>query len=157
MKSRTPRADATVLRYVGESAATFNNQHYLASAVLLGVAAEALLEQLYEALATHLGSAKAEYTAKLNAKRWTSQRLEYARARLAPHLTEVTVEFRTRVEQYLDMLAQVLKLSRDDVGHARPLRIDREVASMNLVAFPVFAGIVDALMVQLAIPCTVSS
>jgi hypothetical protein len=68
-------------------------------------------------------------------------------------LDEFPVEFKTRVDQYLDMLAQIIKMSRDDVGHGRPLRIDREIASMNLVSFPVLASIVEELMSQLAAPC----
>jgi hypothetical protein len=154
LKSRAPLANETVLRYVGESVSTFNMQNYLASAVLLGVAAETLLEQLYFAIGKHLNADEAPYTSKLEVKRWASQRLEYARSRLATHLTEFPTEFQTRVDQYLDMLAQILKISRDDVGHSRPLRIDREIASMNLASFPVLAGIIDELITHLSSPCS---
>ena len=122
--------------------------------MLLGVAAEELLEQLYESIGAHLSDT--EYRAKLNTKRWASQRLQYARDRLRQHLTEFDLEFQSRVEQYLDMLAQILKLSRDDVGHARPTRMDCEIASMNLVSFPVMAGIANELMSRLALPCAIA-
>ena len=153
LQTRAPWLNETVLRYIGESIATFNNQHYLASAVLLGVAAETLLEQLYDVLGTHLAVGASEYASKLQAKRWASQRLEYARSRMRPHLIEFPTEFQGRVDQYLDMLAQVIKMSRDDVGHGRPLRVDRELAKMNLIAFPVLAGIIDELIRGLAAPC----
>jgi CRP-like cAMP-binding protein len=124
--------------------------------VLLGVAAEELLEQLYESIGAHLPDSS-DYRSKLNTKRWASQRLQYARERLRQHLTEFDRDFESRVDQYLDMLAQILKLSRDDVGHARPLRIDREIASMNLLSFPVLAGIVNELMSHLAQPCIIAA
>lgn len=153
LKARAPSANETVLRYVAESVSTFNTQHYLAAAVLLGVAAETLLEQLYDAIGKHLGAGTAAYLTNLQQKRWASQRLEYARERLNEHLVEFPVEFRSRVDQYLDMLAQTIKMSRDDVGHGRPLRVDREIAAMNLVSFPVLAKIVEELITQLAAPC----
>lgn len=48
------------------------------------------------------------------------------------------------------MLAPTIKLSRDDVGHGRPLRVDHEFASVNLVSLPVLAGIVDEVVGGLA-------
>jgi hypothetical protein len=156
LRARAPSANESVVRYVGEAVSTFNHQEYLASAVLLGVAAEELLEQLYESIGAHLLD-NSDYRSKLNTKRWASQRLQYARDRLRQHLPEFNRDFQSRVDQYLDMLAQILKLSRDDVGHARPLRIDREIASMNLVSFPVLAGIVNELMSHLAQPCKIAA
>lgn len=153
LKKRAPVANNTVLRYVGESVSTFNLQKYLASAVLLGVAAEELLEQMYKALGAHLGAGGAAYLQKLQSKRWASQRLEYARQRLQKHLSEFPTEFQGRVDQYLDMLAQIIKTSRDDVGHARPLRVDREIAAMNLVSFPVLADIINEVLAGLSKPC----
>jgi hypothetical protein len=154
LKSRVPSASDTVLLYVGEAVATFNSQHYLSSVVNLGVATETLLEQLYDVLGAHLGGNSNAYRLKLDGKRWAGARLEYVRTRLKDHLDEFPSEFATRVEQYLDMLAQIIKLSRDDAGHARPLRIDREIASMNLVSFPVLAGIIHELMTRLRETCT---
>jgi hypothetical protein len=153
LRSRAVSANATVVRYVGEALSTFNHQEYLASAVLLGVAAEELLEQLYASIGSHVSDGS-DYRSKLAAKRWASPRLQYARNRLQPHLCEFDADLQSRVDQYLDMLAQILKLSRDDVGHARAPRVDREIAWMNLISFPVLAGIVDELMGHLERACT---
>jgi hypothetical protein len=79
-----------VRQYVAEAVATFNDQHYLACAVLLGGAAEALLEQMYAALGPHLGSGEKHYTDTLKGKRWASQRFEYARSQMTPTSTRST-------------------------------------------------------------------
>jgi hypothetical protein len=73
LRFRAPSANATVMRCVAEALSTFNHQEYLASSVLLGVATEELLEQLYTRIGAHV-SDSSDYTAKLNSKRWASRR-----------------------------------------------------------------------------------
>jgi len=74
--------------------------------------------------------------------------------RLAEHRVELSKDLVDRLDGQLGYLAQIIKVSRDDVGHARPGRIDREIARLNLIAFPVFAALGSDLISCLQQPCT---
>jgi hypothetical protein len=142
--------------YLAESVESFRSEHFLAAAVLLGVASEDLLERLYVAYEAHLPvNRRPQFTESLRKKRGSAEgRYNVFWKSYEQHLTEVDDELRRRIETHLGMLTSFLKLSRDDAGHARFTRVTREVAHMNLVALPVVVGIVAELESALKSKCS---
>lgn len=153
---RMPDADDVMRAYVDEATATFESQHYLASMVLLGVAAETLIERLYSSFAKHLNTnAKVTFEASLKSKRWASTRFLVFKSSFGAHKKELSKDLADRIDTYLDVLVTLLKTSRDDVGHGRPTRVDRDIAFGNLVYFPSLVGLVAEVESALGVTCTV--
>jgi hypothetical protein len=153
---RFPGASEVIMRYVSEAAATFSDGRYLAAAVLVGVAAEELIEGLYMSFDAHLPAEKREeFNRKLKQRRWASERFNVFLSAFDAHKGELTDELRRRIDSYLETLVNILKTSRDDVGHGRPTRVDREIAYMTLVAFPVLAGTIHELESAFGRSCAV--
>lgn len=156
---RMPDASEVIVRYVDEAMATYESRHHLAATVLIGVAAEEVARRLYAALGEHLDEKRREkYKESLHRKRGSAnEQLEQFISTFEAHKAELDEPLRRRVDTYLVYLINVLKLSRDDAGHAHIARVDREVAYMMLVSFPVLVGVVVEIEAALAKPCALGA
>jgi hypothetical protein len=155
---RMPDASEVIVRYVDEAMATYESRHHLAATVLIGVAAEEVAERLYRALGAHLDETRQKsFEETMHRKRGSAtEKLEQFTRTFKAHQADLDESLRRRIDTYLVYLVNVLKLSRDDAGHAQVARVDREVAFMMLVSFPVLVGIVVEIEAALAEPCTLT-
>ena len=158
VKAKIPGPLDLLAQYLAESVATYRSQHFLASAILLGVASEDLLERLYRDFEDHLPEKRRPaFKESLYKKRGSAEgRFDAFWKSFEHHLGEIGEELRRRAETHLTVIKNILKFSRDDVGHSRPSRVSRDIAHMNLVSFPVLVGIVAELEASLQTNCTLT-
>lgn len=154
--TRMPNIPDVAMRYVGEAAASYGRNLWLATTVLLGVAAEALLEYLYDCLERHLRiSERAQFRAALERrKRSADGRYEVFKDHMLPrHAAELGMELTRRFDLVLEPLLRLMKVNRDDVAHRRVTRVDRETAYAELASFPALVGASAELEAALGSAC----
>lgn len=158
LKTRMPDLPDVVATYSVEAKRAFDRGLWLGTSVMLGVAAEALIETTYEALGGHLLSRRAKYEADLKQKESSAKaRYEIFSKELQIHRSEFDKDLWLRRESLLDPLTNLLKANRDDVAHRRTTRIDRDSALASINSFPAMVQLVRELNDALSTPCTVTS
>lgn len=127
--------------YLDEALRTYTARCYVASSMMLGVAAEAIVLDAAEAFAkwTPDGSGNA-----LNMKLQKStvpyvQKFEEFRKRLPPHKSNLPGELQQNLDLTLISLIDLLRVTRNSVGHPTGASVSRESAFQYLVVFPMFA------------------
>ena len=148
-------ANPVVEAYVSEAVRTFKSFAFVATCVLLGVAAEAISEDLYDAFASHLNPAIAtKFHSALQAKRMSAEgRWEAFQSRIVQHSGCLGDELRRRFENVFIPHLKLFKQTRDDAAHRRPTLVDRAGALAALYAVPPFAVTAADVLDALARPC----
>ncbi len=139
--------DSTVLSYVTESLQTFLHGHYMASAVMLGVASERCLDLLTEAYSASIADStdKAAFQKALRqAGRSIKQRFDVLRQRLLA--LALPADLQDALDVQLSGVFTLIRYSRNDAGHPTGRTVDRSVAHGNLLLFPQYCTRVYALM-----------
>lgn len=134
-----PGLDRLVELYLTEALRSFNARCYLATSVMLGVAAERAFLAMAEkfaaspmpgalAIAKELAKARSNYFAL-----WTEfrKRIEPVRQELPDGLADPLT---------LDAIADLIRLTRNEVGHPTGRQIDEDTAHVHLVIAPVYLG-----------------
>lgn len=131
LRREAPRLDDLALRYVEEALRSFNARCYLACSVMLGVASE----QAFLGLAEAFVAASRDTEGRLRrllldprrayATRFAEfrKRLEPSRAGLPHDLADVLT---------LDAVAELLRLTRNSVGHPTGADVDEDTARVHL-------------------------
>ena len=157
LQGKMPAIPQIALDYIRESAAAFSRGLYLGTTVLSGIAAEALLEYLYAALAQHMNPVKrTAYESKLQANKYSAdKRFHIFKGNLQDHHNELDPELAFRLDTLLDPLARMLKVNRDDVAHHRTTRVNQDTAYATLAAFPALVDLAAELAQTLQSPCLI--
>ncbi|HEY4897562.1 MAG TPA: hypothetical protein VII01_15940 [Solirubrobacteraceae bacterium] len=145
LRDRAPTLDPVADMYVTEALRSFNARCFLASSVMLGVAAEHVFGRVAEAfvagapcdtekLRKLLGTQSATYHQRFNEFR---KRLEPIRPSLPDGLADSIT---------LDAVADLLRVTRNAAGHPSGRRIDEDTAYTHLN----MAGVLLAKMLELA-------
>ena len=110
LSTRMPTIPQIALDYVCESAEAFSRGLYLGTSVLSGIAAEALLQDLYTALAQHMEPTKrSAYENRLQANKFSAdKRFGISKGNLTDHHAELDPNLVLRLETLLDPLARML-------------------------------------------------
>lgn len=150
-------ANPVVEAYVAEGVRTFKASAFVSTCVMLGVAAEALSEDLYEALIAHLKSpGKEKFQSALRAKRLSAEgRWNEFEARIALHESCLGDELFRRLRNVLIPHLKLFKQTRDDAAHRRPTLVDRSGALAGLYAIVPFAVTAADVRDALANTCVV--
>ncbi len=132
-----PDLDELVQLYLTEALQAFNGRCYLATSVMLGVAAERaflVMAQAYAtsymagapAMAKELSKARSNYFAL-----WTEfrKRIEPVRQDLPDGLADALT---------LDAIADLIRLTRNEVGHPTGRQIDEDTARVHLTIAPMY-------------------
>ena len=149
-----PGATLTLSNYAHEAAASYRSRHFLAATVLIGVAAEELLGNLYETLADHADregpSRPGEIAVLRNREKGSMQRFETFRKVFDRHKNGMDDKSLTTISLFIyDSLFKIMKTSRDDVAHGRGHRISRDIALNSLTSFVVATECVNQLEEEL--------
>lgn len=137
IRREIPDLDELVELYLTEALQSFNGRSYLATSVMLGVAAERAFLVMAEsyaassmagasAMAKELGKSRSTYFAL-----WTEfrKRIEPVRHDLPEGLADPLT---------LDAIADLIRQTRNEVGHPTGRRVDEETARIHLTIAPAY-------------------
>ncbi|WP_158074111.1 hypothetical protein [Micromonospora sp. CB01531] len=149
IRREIPDLDDLIELYLTEALRSFNGRCYLATSVMLGVAAERaflVMAQSYAtssmagapAMAKELAKPRSNYFAL-----WTEfrKRIEPVRQDLPDGLADALT---------LDAIADLIRLTRNEVGHPTGRQIDEDTARVHLTIAPVYLRKMQQLTVHFA-------
>ena len=149
LRREIPSLDELVELYLIEALRSFNSRCYLATSVMLGVAAERaflVMARAYAAssvagaaaLGRELGKPRGNYFAL-----WTEfrKRIEPVRADLPNGLADALT---------LDAVADLIRLTRNEAGHPSGRQIDEDTARVHLTIAPMYLRKMDQLTAHFA-------
>lgn len=147
LKKRCPRIDPITLLYLGEALQTFRTGNHLATAVMIGVAAEQTLLLLTERVHASLNTPdrQKKFRESTNGKPIRKKHSE-VQARLASPVTPIPSNLGDVLEQQLDGIYDLIRRTRNDVGHPTGRLLDRYETHALLQLFPTYCGTVHDLI-----------
>ena len=142
---QSPTLDPVARQYFAEALGAFRARCYLATAVMLGVASEAAFGGLAEA---YIGSLPPERAASARkdltgARQSYFHRWEALRRRIDPVREQLPEDLRDRL--LLDAVSDLLRITRNDVGHPTGRLIDEDTARTHLLIAATYLGRMTAL------------
>jgi hypothetical protein len=116
LRQHSPEVDPVAVNYLTEALSAFNARCFLASAVMLGVASERIVDGLARAVANYRGESAKRLRAALEDPR-ASQFSRFTEMRkqlepMRPELPDGTADTLT-----LDAVADLLRVTRNEAGH----------------------------------------
>jgi hypothetical protein len=141
LHDHVPAPDSTVLVYLAKSLETFLRGNFIASTVMLGVAAERVFNLVCDSLEPALASAKErEKLAALQRKRSIKGRADWVHDKLRAVQDGKPHGFPENAAIMATGIYDMIRTQRNDLGHPRetPPRLTRRQVNANLVLFPTF-------------------
>jgi hypothetical protein len=141
IKNDSPDIDKTVLVSLTEGLQCFLKGHYLACAVMVGVAAEKVILDLIDAFAGAISSdhGKASEFKNRTQNKMISTQFKELTKRLYPLENQLPAELGKDLETYLDGIFNLIRNYRNEAGHPTGREIPRELAYSNLQLFRYFS------------------
>jgi hypothetical protein len=131
-----PGTSDVVQLYLRESLKSFEQGDYLASAVMLGVAAEACMLETAEAFVNWSGTTASRLKEMLeNPRAFYVTKLEQFQKRLTTAKSSLPRELSDNLDLDVTAVLQLIRLTRNDAGHPTGRKIDREDAFNHLVIY----------------------
>lgn len=137
LEKRVPKIDKITKMYLEESLESFLRHNLLASAVMLGVAAEAVFNMLYDALANSIQSEKIRKKFdNLRDSSRTKIRINLVRDTILVNYkaqidTKLTDDFESKTDPIFNLIRQL----RNDVGHPTGMIVDNMTMFVYLQLF----------------------
>ena len=144
IKKRVPDLSSLAETYLAESIKDFYSDCLLSSCVMLGVAAEIEFDKLVDAAASN--TIHGHLFSSTKSKTKISQKIDAFRKAYSSIKNSFTVE---DIENRLLNIQSILRISRNDAGHAMAANISREEVFINLQMFVSYAGHLYALRQEL--------
>ena len=148
LKTAIPAIDKDILRYLEESLACFHRGTLLASAVMLGCAAEKAALLLIEGFGAAIQNPndQAKYLKETDA--WMiSKKYAALWKRLEPLSKSLPSGLGDDLHTILDRIFDLIRTTRNAAGHPTGKTIEREVMHANLLLFPTYCrrvyGLID--------------
>jgi hypothetical protein len=131
-----PATSATVQQYLVEALKTYEQECYLASAVMLGAAAEETTLEVAASFVKWKGK-EAENLATIlnNPRQFYVYKLQEFEKRLKASKGEIPQELAENLELQITAVLQLVRLTRNDAGHPTGRRIDRTDCYQNLILY----------------------
>jgi hypothetical protein len=131
-----PATSDVVQLYLRESLKSFEEECYLASAVMLGVAAQACMLETADAFVNWSGEPAKKLRRMLeNPRTFYVAKLEEFQKRLAAAKGSLPRELSDNLDLDVTAVLQLIRLTRNDAGHPTGCQIDREDAFNHLVIY----------------------
>ncbi|MFG3679928.1 hypothetical protein ACGF5H_07460 [Micromonospora chalcea] len=151
VRREIPDLDDFIELYLTEALRSFNARCYLATSVMLGVAAERAFLVMAQSYATSLTAGAPAMAKELAKPRsnyfalWTEfrKRIEPVRQDLPDGLADALT---------LDAIADLIRLTRNEAGHSTGRQIDEDTARVHLTIAPVYLRKMKQLTVHFAGP-----
>lgn len=143
VRRELPETSDLVMLYLGESVHAYEQGCYMASAVMLGVAAEASMIELGTALASFLPSGREREQLEgevQSTKLLYMRKIDGISKRLEVHKPELPDELREDLEEIIGATTAILRKHRNDSGHPTGFTMSRERMRHHLTIFPYFVG-----------------
>lgn len=146
LRKRAPDLDPAAMSYVTEALRAFNARCYLATSVMLGVAAEQVFGRLSVAFVEASGDQAAGLRKQIENPHTTYfKRFEEFRKRLEPQRKELPEGLADNLT--MDAVADLLRITRNAAGHPTGQSVDEDTAYTHLQ----MAGRFLAKMTELAV------
>jgi hypothetical protein len=146
LRERVANPDPTVIAYLAESLETFRKNNRVASAVMLGIAAERVFLLLCDALAGALSN-PAEKTAftKLLDRFPIKPKLDWVQNKIQQIQKQAHAGFPENAGIMLVAIYDLMRCQRNELGHPRetPPQMHRQDAFVNLQIFPRYYEIAE--------------
>lgn len=145
--SDIPSLSPLPVLYITEAVNSYYHQSYLASTVMLGVAAEAVFVELAEAFGSWLGDASGSNLGKILAdpKKTHFQKFDEFRKRLLPVASELPSGLGDGLDLQLNSVLDLLRINRNDAGHPTGVTVTRDDSFVHLRIFARIAKRIYAL------------
>ena len=148
LKAQCPSVDEVVLMYLGEALGTFRTGNHLATAVMVGVASEHILNLLSDVLCSALSTPDKQERFKRDiAKSKAKQKHDVIMARLNSVAPPLPRDLNEDLDLHLrGSYNTIIRPTRNDAGHPTGRRLDRADANALLMLFPKYCKTAYDLM-----------
>ena len=145
--SHSPSIDLTTQMYLSESLRTYRTCNYLASTVMLGVASESVLLKVVDAMCGALDSqAKIDTFKKATTGKFASTQHAEVWSRLRSHIALLPDPLKDVVEPHLSGMFNLIRESRNDAGHPKGRKMERDETYGLLMMFQPYCKTAYALI-----------
>jgi hypothetical protein len=138
IQSNIPDIDQVIIRYLAECLACFRHNLLLASAVMLGCAAEKSILILIDSFANSLQSPDKTNFLKETNTFMIKPKYEALWKRLQPKVQSLPMNLRDNLGNIIDRIFDLIRTTRNDAGHPSGNIIEKETVHANLLLFPIF-------------------
>lgn len=139
LSTRVPQVDPTVFAYLVESLNTFRSGNQVASAVMLGIAAERVFLLLCDSILNALQDASEKKKFQALVSRFPMKpKMDWVHRKIQSVQDGRSQGFPDNATVMVTAIYDLLRVQRNDLGHPRetPPSISREDAFVNLQIFP---------------------
>lgn len=146
LRERIVSPDATVMAYLAESLETFRKANRVASAVMLGIAAERVFLLLCDSLAAALSTpGEKSAFAKLLDRFPMKPKLDWVHGKIQQIQKQAPSGFPDNATIMLVAIYDLMRCQRNELGHPRevPPQMERQDAFVNLQIFPRYYEIAE--------------
>jgi len=148
IKETIPQIDNVIIRYLEECLSCFRKNLLLASAVMLGCAAEKAVLLLIEAFGDSLTDPKDKAAFEKETNTFIIKRKYDALwKRLEPKAKTLPNNIGDHLGNIIDRIFDIIRTTRNDAGHPSGNIIEKETVHANLLLFPTFCkriyGLID--------------
>ena len=153
VRERIVSPDATVMAYLAESLETFRKGNRVASAVMVGIAAERVFLLLCNSLAAALSiPGEKSAFAKLLDRFPMKPKLDWVHGKIQQIQKQAPTGFPDNSTIMLVAIYDLMRCQRNELGHPRevPPQMERQDAFVNLQIFPRYYGIAEEVRTFLA-------
>lgn len=147
IKEESPNIDDVVLLYLTEGLQCFLRFNYIASAVMVGVAAEKVILNLIDSFASAMSDPSKANTFRHKTQNATIKtQFDELTKQLYPLRKQLPSELSKDLETYLDGIFNLIRSYRNEAGHPSGNEIPRQIAYANLQLFRHFSKNVHGLI-----------
>ncbi len=137
LKLQVPAIDPDIIRYLEESLSCYKYSLLLASAVMLGCAAEGAMLLLIEGFGDAIQDAREKSSYEKETKSWQiNKKYQAFRKWLEPLAPRLPEALRDDLQTVLDQIFDLIRRTRNSAGHPTGKSIERDTMHAHLMMFP---------------------
>lgn len=147
LKTEIPNIDSEIERYITESLLAFRRGLLLSAAVTMGVASEKAFILLHEELTNSLTDpTKKMYFQDLQSNYRTKHKFDEVKSEIMSHKSRYPRNIAENLETHLDTIYQVIRVTRNEIGHPTGKTLSRSEVYVRLQLFVEYTKIVYQLI-----------